>query len=45
MAREELHHCLKGCIYTGYGIDPDELDEAEREIVEIVMRTLGKGET
>lgn len=44
LAREELHHCLKGCIYTGYGIDPDELDEAEREIVEIVMRTLGEDE-
>lgn len=35
LAREELHHCLKGCIYTGYGIEADELDEAERDIVEI----------
>jgi len=40
LAREELHHCLKGCVYAGYGVEPDELDECERDIVEIVMRHL-----
>jgi len=40
LAREELHHCLKGCIYAGYGIEGDEVDECERDLVEIVMRTL-----
>ncbi|CAL8127255.1 unnamed protein product [Orchesella dallaii] len=35
LAREELTHCLKGCIYMGYGIDNDELDECERDIIEI----------
>jgi len=40
LAREELHHCLKGCLYPGYGIDGDEQDECERDLVEIVMRTL-----
>ncbi|ODN03272.1 EF-hand calcium-binding domain-containing protein 1 [Orchesella cincta] len=40
LAREELTHCLKGCIYMGYGIDNDELDECERDIIEIAMRKL-----
>jgi len=40
LAREELHHCLKGCIYTGYGVEVDEMEECEREIVEIVMKAL-----
>jgi len=40
LAREELYHCLKGCIYSGYGVEPDELEECEREIVESVMKTL-----
>ncbi|CAL8109543.1 unnamed protein product [Orchesella dallaii] len=35
LAREELHHCLKGCIYSGYGVEGDEMEECEREIVEI----------
>jgi len=40
LAREELHHCLKGSLYPGYGIEGDEVDECERELVEIVMRQL-----
>jgi len=40
LAREELNHCLKGCMYMGYGVDADELDECERDIVEIAMRKL-----
>ncbi|ODN02231.1 EF-hand calcium-binding domain-containing protein 1 [Orchesella cincta] len=40
LAREELHHCLKGCIYSGYGVEGDEMEECEREIVEIVMKGL-----
>lgn len=35
LAREELSHCLKGCMYLGYGIDSDEIDECERDIIEI----------
>lgn len=35
LAREELHHCLKGCFYAGYGVEADELEECERDIVEI----------
>lgn len=35
LAREELHHCLRGCVYSGYGVEADELDECERDIVEI----------
>jgi len=40
LAREELSHCLKGCLFVGYGVDADELDECEREIIEITMRKL-----
>jgi len=40
LAREELHHCLKGCIFAGFGIDEDEIEECERDIVEIAMRKL-----
>jgi len=40
LAREELSHCLKGCIFAGYGVEGDELEECERDIVEIVMRSL-----
>lgn len=40
LAREELHHCLKGCIYSGFGIDDDEIEDCERDIVEIAMRKL-----
>jgi len=40
LAREELSHCLKGCMYLGYGVDADELDECERDIIEIAMRKL-----
>jgi len=40
LAREELNHCLKGCMYMGYGVDSDELDDCEREIVEIALRKL-----
>lgn len=38
LAREELHHCLKGCILSGYGIDDDEIEDCERDIVEIAMK-------
>jgi len=40
LAREELSHCLKGCIYPGYGVDDDEIEECERDIVEIAMKKL-----
>jgi len=40
LAREELFHCLKGCIHAGYGVDSDEIDEVEKEIVEIAMKKL-----
>jgi len=40
LAREELYHCLKGCIFSGYGIDDDEIEDCERDIVEIAMRKL-----
>jgi len=40
LAREELSHCLKGCIFHGYGIEPDEIDDCERDIVEIAMKKL-----
>ncbi|OXA42827.1 EF-hand calcium-binding domain-containing protein 1 [Folsomia candida] len=40
LAREELYHCLRGCMHPGYGIDADELEECEREIVEIAMKKL-----
>lgn len=42
LAREELSHCLKGCMYMGYGIDSDELDECERDIVEIGWESVKK---
>jgi hypothetical protein len=40
LAREELHHCLKGCLYVGYGLDEDEIEDCERDIVEIAMKKL-----
>jgi len=40
LAREELHHCLKGSLFPGYGIEADEQDECERELVEIAMKAL-----
>jgi len=40
LAREELFHCLKGCIHAGYGVDSDEIEEVEKEIVEIAMKKL-----
>jgi len=40
LAREELSHCLKGCIYPNFGLDADELEECERDIVEIAMKKL-----
>jgi len=40
LAREELSHCLKGCIETGYSVDADGIEECEQEIVEIWMRKL-----
>lgn len=40
MAHAELHHCLRGCIVPGYGIDMEEIEDAEKEIVDICMRKL-----
>jgi len=40
LAREELFHCLRGCIHPGYGVDSDEIEEVEKEIVEIAMKKL-----
>jgi len=40
LAREELHQCLKGCIIPGYGVEADELEDAEKDIVEICMKKL-----
>jgi len=40
LAREELSHCLKGCIFSGYGVEVDEIEDCEREIVEICMKKL-----
>ena len=42
LAREELYQCLKGCIIPGFAVEPDEIDECERDIVEITMRKLDK---
>ena len=42
LAREELHQCLKGCIIPGFSVDQEEIDECERDIVEIAMRKLDK---
>jgi Ca2+-binding EF-hand superfamily protein len=40
LAREELYQCLKGCIVPGYGVDNEEIEDAERDIVEIAMKKL-----
>jgi len=41
LAREELHQCLKGCFIPGVGgIDYDEIEDAERDIVDMAMRKL-----
>jgi Ca2+-binding EF-hand superfamily protein len=40
LAREELYHCLKGCIIPGYGVPQDEIEEAEKDIVETAMKKL-----
>ncbi|ODN03672.1 EF-hand calcium-binding domain-containing protein 1 [Orchesella cincta] len=41
LAREELAHCLKGCIIPGYGgVEFEEAEECERDIVELAMRKL-----
>ncbi|ODN03456.1 EF-hand calcium-binding domain-containing protein 1 [Orchesella cincta] len=41
LAREELHHCLKGSLFPYSGVlNNDELEEGIREIVEIAMRKL-----
>lgn len=40
LAREELTHCLKGCILAGYGLDQEEVEDCERDIVEICMKKL-----
>lgn len=37
LAREELYHCLRGCIYPGYGIEADEIDDAERGMRSVVI--------
>jgi Ca2+-binding EF-hand superfamily protein len=38
LTREELHTCLKGSIFAGYGVDEDDVEECERELIEIVMK-------
>jgi len=38
--RDELHHCLRGCIHPGYGIDLEDIEDAENDIVEMVMKKL-----
>jgi len=40
LAREELFHCLKGCLMPGYGMDEDELEDGEKDIVEMAMKKL-----
>ncbi len=41
LAREELHHCLKGSLIPYSGVlNADELEEALREVVEIVNQNL-----
>jgi len=40
LAREELSVCLKSCIRPNYGIPDDEIDESEREIVEMALKKL-----
>jgi Ca2+-binding EF-hand superfamily protein len=42
LAREELHQCIRGCIVGGYSVENDEIDECERDIVDICMRKLDK---
>ena len=40
LAHEELFQCLKGCIVPGYGVERDEIEDAEKDIVETCMRKL-----
>ncbi len=40
LAREELYHCLKGCMIPGYGLDQEDIEDAEKDIVEIAMKKL-----
>jgi len=40
LAREELYQCLKGSFLAGYGLEPDEIEDAERDIVELALKKL-----
>jgi len=40
LAREELHICYKGCFMPGFGIEPEDMDDAERDLVDIAMKKL-----
>lgn len=40
LAREELSQCLKGCFLPGFGLEADEIEDAERDIIEMAMKKL-----